>query len=795
MIRFGGFRTRIAVSFLTLIAVVQIAVLIAVHAANRASAHEQIENQLGVAGRVFERLSGTRNHQLTEAARLLASDFAFIKAVATDDQPTLLSAMNNHRARMNADVMMLASLDERHVADTLGLYPRGAPFAFPSLIDRAQEEGQARTFTVIDGGLYQVVVVPVLAPVPVAWALMGLRIDDAFARDLQKLTLSDVSFVWQAEGGSAAVMASTLPAPLSGGLLGARGEGVWTAAASTVKLAGTEYVSLARQISPPDQPAVTVILQRPLAQAMQQFRRVELTLVTLFLAGLIVSVVAGLRIARAVSRPLLVLAEGARRLEKGDYAHRVSLAQQDEVGQLAVAFNSMAQGISEREEQLTYQAYHDGLTGLPNRALFHNLLQQAITTARRDHEQLGVLLLDLDRFKEVNDTLGHDVGDLILQQVGSRLAGAVRESDTVARLGGDECAVLLRALTDRRDAFEVVHRIRCALEQPFVVENQPIELAASVGIAFYPDHGEDGTTLVRHADVAMYGAKRSASGVAVYAVEMDPNSPRRLALLGELRQAIERDGLTLYYQPKVDLASNRVTDVEALLRWHHPQHGLLPPGDFIPLAEQTGLMGPLTFWVLGEALRQVTAWRDEGIDLGVAVNLSARVLQDEQFPDRVAALLTRFHVRPSKLVLEITESAIMADPACAMRIVTGLHELGVRLSVDDFGTGYSSLAYLKKLPVDELKIDRSFVIDLEAKSHDEVIVRSTIDLAHNLGMRVTAEGVESHEVLETLRRYGCDYAQGYFISHPVPARALAQWLRRSSRRLSLRALPLATARA
>jgi diguanylate cyclase (GGDEF)-like protein len=455
----------------------------------------------------------------------------------------------------------------------------------------------------------------------------------------------------------------------------------------------------------------------------------------------------------------------------------VALAQTDELGQLATAFNSMAQGIAEREAQLTHQAHHDGLTGLPNRTLFHHLLQQAIAGAARNRGRLAVLLLDLDRFKEVNDTLGHNIGDVILREVGPRLAAAVRRADTVARLGGDECAILLRDLDDPRDATDVVLRIRAALEEPFVIEGQSIQLSASVGIAFYPEHGEDGTTLVRRADVAMYGAKRSGAGVAVYSVELDPHSPRRLALMGELRQTLERGGLALHYQPKVDLTARRITDVEALLRWHHPQHGLMAPGEFIPLAEQTGLMGPLTRWAIDAALRQRAAWQGAGLDLGVAVNLSARVLQDEEFPRRVAELLEQHRVPASGLILEVTESAIMADPACARRIVTELHELGVRLSIDDFGTGYSSLAYLKQLPVAELKIDKSFVIGLTARSHDDVIVRSTIDLAHNLEIKVTAEGVESRDVCERLRRHGCDHAQGYFISRPVPAPILERWLR------------------
>ncbi|MGH7278964.1 MAG: putative bifunctional diguanylate cyclase/phosphodiesterase [Candidatus Rokuibacteriota bacterium] len=767
----GGFRARIAVSFLALLASVQVAVLVAVHAANTRSARGQIADQLVVAGRVFDRLIETRNQQLAEASRLLARDFGFATAVATGDHRTVLSAMQNHRNRMKASVMMLASLDGVLVADTLRGRPAGARFPFPELLERAGQRGQALAFVDMEGGLYQAAVVPVLAPVPAGWVLMGLRIDDAFAADLQRLTSTHVTFLTRRQ-----VVASTLTVDLRAGI-----PEVVTPSRDTVDslhLGGGEYVTLARAV-PGREGDVVAVLQRPLTEVLQPFRRLELTLVALFLGGLVVSVVAGLRIARTVGRPLEVLAEGARRIEHGDYAHRVELGQEDELGRLAAAFNNMAHGISEREEQLKHQAYHDGLTGLPNRALFQHMLEQAIASARREKRQLGILLLDLDRFKDVNDTLGHNIGDLILQQVGPRLTAAVREADTVARLGGDECAVLLRALGDPRDALDVVHRIHRALEEPFTVEGQPIDLSASVGVAFYPDHGEDPTTLVRHADVAMYVAKRSAAGFAVYDPEMDQNSPRRLALVGELRRAIDEGGLVLHYQPKVDLRSGRTTDVEALLRWEHPQHGVIAPSEFIPLAEQTGLVGPLTLWVLEEALGQWTAWRGMGIQLGVAVNLSARVLQDESFPERVSALLARSAVPPAVLVLEITESAIMADPACAMRVVKRLDALGVRLSVDDFGTGYSSLTYLKDLPLDELKIDKSFVMDLDVKSN-EVIVRATIDLAHNLEITVTAEGVETLEACERLKAHRCDQAQGYFISRPLPAAELTPWLKRGA---------------
>jgi diguanylate cyclase (GGDEF)-like protein len=776
--RVGSFRTHITLAFLALLTLVLGIVLVAVQAAHTRNARGQIQQNLLVAGRVFHRLLETRDRQLGEAVRLLAEEFAFRAAVATHDRPTILSAMQNHQRRIKADVMMLVSLDGRLEATTLHPGARVQPFPFPELVKTAEQRGEASAFLALEGRLFQVVMVPVRAPLPVAWMLMGFAIDDGVATDFQSLTGAYVSFARRGEG-APTVMASTLPERLRHALPEALAPTAnWEASTPiSIELAGHEYVTL---LVPVGRSIRTVaVLHHSLDEALAPLGRLQFTLFGVFASALAISVVAGVLLARSLSRPLTVLAEGAQRIERGDYSHRVALGQGDEMGQLASAFNSMAKGIADREEQLRHQAYHDALTGLPNRTFFHHLVHQAIRAAERDGQRLGILLLDLDRFKEINDTLGHNVGDLLLAQLGPRLRDAIRESDTVARLGGDEFAVLLRTVADPQDAIVVAQRIVKALERPFHVESQPLDVDASVGIALYPEHGDSGVTLLRRADVAMYEAKRSASGHALYSAAMDRGSPRRLALIGELRQAIEENQLVLHYQPKVDLATDRIADVEALLRWQHPKLGMMWPNEFIPLAEQTGLMRPLTLWVLRTALDHWRRWRESGITLGVAVNLSARLLLDRQFPDEVAACLRERAVPPSTLVLEVTESAIMADPACAKEIMRRLDALGVRLAVDDFGTGYSSLAYLRELPVDELKIDKSFVADLPTDRNNAVIVRSTIELAHNLGLRVTAEGVTTWETCAMLKRLGCDLAQGYLFSRAKAPADLVAWLEAS----------------
>jgi diguanylate cyclase len=435
--------------------------------------------------------------------------------------------------------------------------------------------------------------------------------------------------------------------------------------------------------------------------------------------------------------------------------------------------------VSERkqlERELTRQAFSDHLTGLPNRALLHDRAEQAIRLAGRHGLVAALLLLDLDRFKEVNDTLGHHHGDLLLQQVADRLRSRLRDSDTVARLGGDEFAVLLPKIASVQDATAVADKLSSAIEAPFTVDGLTLDVDASIGVAAYPDHAAGADELLQRADVAMYAAKAAHLSYVVYDPGLDRHSPRRLGLLGQLRRALAAGELVVHYQPKADVRSGRIIGVEALVRWQHPEHGLLGPGEFVPLAETTGLIRPLTSYVLEAALRQCRAWLEAGRDLSVAVNLSTRCLLDLALPDQITGLLEDTGVAPERLLLEITESSIMTDPARALEILNRLHALGVQLAIDDFGTGYSSMSYLKSLPVQELKVDRSFVQHLRDGQSDAVIVRSTVDLGHNLGLRVVAEGVEDEATLQELANLGCDSVQGYHLAKPLPAAELAAWL-------------------
>ncbi|MFA9444061.1 putative bifunctional diguanylate cyclase/phosphodiesterase [Egicoccus sp. AB-alg6-2] len=442
---------------------------------------------------------------------------------------------------------------------------------------------------------------------------------------------------------------------------------------------------------------------------------------------------------------------------------------------------SASAALREQSEQNEHQAMHDGLTGLPNRSLFADRLDHAVAHAERTGERLGVILMDLDRFKEVNDTLGHHHGDVLLTKVAERLHDTLRTGDTVARLGGDEFAFLLPDVGEEVAIDIVATKIRDALERPFDILGLPLEIGASLGVAVYPDHASTGIALVQKADVAMYTAKREHRGHAVYDAADDGNSRDRLALAGELREAIDRGELVVHYQPKVCLRTRRMTDAEALVRWDHPVHGRMAPDVFIPVAERSDLIAALTEYVLDVALRDCRRWNDLGTPAGVAVNLSVRNLRGGDLVDTVAELLARHEVPAAWLTLEITETMIATNPVRARDAVLALRALGVRLSIDDFGTGYSSLALLRSMPVSELKIDRSFVADLRTSNDAEAIVGFSNELGHRLDLVVVAEGVEDEATAEALARLGCDLAQGYWFARPLPVEVLLEHLDDDSR--------------
>jgi diguanylate cyclase (GGDEF)-like protein/PAS domain S-box-containing protein len=456
------------------------------------------------------------------------------------------------------------------------------------------------------------------------------------------------------------------------------------------------------------------------------------------------------------------------------------------VGERIVGVFGLGKDITARkraEEALEHQALHDGLTSLPNRTLLQDRVASALMQARRESRSVSLLLMDLDRFKEVNDALGHQAGDELLRVVANRLRMSVRDADTVARLGGDEFAVVLPQ-TNAAGGMRVAETLLRSIQQPIEVGGVAVTVGGSIGLAVGLDHGSDADTLMRCADVAMYTAKRSGGGCVAYAPDQDQHDPSRLALVSGLKHAIETDELVLHYQPKISLTTGSVVSVEALVRWQHPELGLLPPDSFIPLAEESGMMDALSSWVLNSALRQVHLWRAEGIKLPVAINLSSQNLHDANLPAKIGAALSSWSLEPSALAIEITERGLVVQSPQTIALLSRLRNMGIRVAIDDFGAGNAALGYLKTLPVDQLKIDKSFVQGMLSSDRDAAIVRAMIDLAHSLGLAVIAEGVEDLATFDRLSQLGCDVAQGYYMSRPLTSDGLRVWLGAENRSLS-----------
>jgi len=442
------------------------------------------------------------------------------------------------------------------------------------------------------------------------------------------------------------------------------------------------------------------------------------------------------------------------------------LEKADQIDELESRFELLASAVRRETSALEHQALHDPLTDMPNRKMFNDKLQRELLDSTHLNNRFIILLIDLDRFKEINDTLGHHIGDIVLQISGNRLQNTLRNNDLVARLGGDEFGILLSDMPITR-ATIIVEKILDTFNEPFVVENHNLDIGLSIGIAEFPTHGSDVNILLQHADIAMYNAKHKRTGYSIYEPSEDNHTVSRLALMGELRQSMEDGSLSVYYQPKVNLMTGEICGAEALLRWKHAERGFIPPDEFIPLAEQTGLIEPLTYWVMERAAQQCAIWRDNGRIISVSINVSVNCIHDILLPEKTNNIINKFNLSPSQFIIELTENVFMKDPVVCKKVLNKIDAMGIEISIDDFGTGYSSLSYLKQLPIKEIKIDRSFVMEMLDDENDAVIVQTTTDLAHNLGMRVVAEGVESLEIEKRLQAMGCDSAQGYYYGRPI----------------------------
>jgi diguanylate cyclase (GGDEF)-like protein len=750
-------------------------------AALRALERDALANStsdLTVGERVFSELLATREQQLATGVRVLADDFGFREAVATGDFDTIQSVLANHGNRIDADLVSFIRPTHDIEAST-HRFSRDADstrFPFGALLEESSVGGAVARTVLLPDGAFQLVVAPIRAPQLIGWVGVGFSVNDELAAELKELTGLDVSFVTTSPSGALALPASTLASDDRLALVDTvRGAAARELAGSptTVDLAASAYLSSAVDLT--GDGSIIALLQRSMAEALAAYRRLLDQFLLIFAATLVVAVVAARLVAGGVTRPVDALAAAARRIAAGSYDERVEVERKDEFGVLANAFNEMQRGISEREERILHQSRHDTLTDLPNRTALHERLKAALARTERHGRHGAVLMLDLRAFKAINDTFGHDTGDDALRSLATRLVAAAREADTVARYGGNCFIVLIEEATEA-EAGVLAQRLLATVREPLVLERAQVRLDLSIGAVCFPSHGTDVGVLLRRAEIAMYAARESNEALAFYRVGQDETHLRKLELAKELQLALEQDALDVYYQPKLDLTTGRIGQAEALLRWRHPRLGFVSPAEFVPIAERSGLMRPLTVAVLRKVVKDLAAWTARGLDLVVSANVSTIDLVDPHFPERLTRLIAEHRVPASRLTLEVTESALMSDPAGAGAVLERLRAAGFKLSIDDFGTGYSSLAQLKHMPVSELKIDKSFVLGLPDNADDAVIVRSTIELGHSLGLSVVAEGVEHERCMEFLRAAGCDLAQGYGISRPLPREDLLAFL-------------------
>lgn len=783
-----SFRSKVLFLFSGLIVLAQISTAVAVLLATKTNLVEQAGKELEVGVRVFEQLLETRAQQLLNSVQVLSSDFGFRQAVATDDLPTIRSVLENHGDRVQADLMLLIDSQGRITASNKTIVTTGQDFAYPDLLKTAQQQG-TQAVVLLNGLPYQVVVVPVRAPLTVGWLCIGFMVDDVLAQELKAITKLEVSF-WGNDGAEhTPYLASTLATEERQLLYETlQRDDKLLHAMSEPQLPDLPYVTYVRDLSIANKQQITAYLQGSLRTALLPYRQLELQLIVLTAAALLLSLLTAAVFARGITRPVGVLVEAAERIESGVYDRAIELSGRDELARLAATFNRMQRGIASREQRILHQAYHDELTGLPNRAMLKDRFEMAIARATRARGSFAVMHVDLDRFKEVNDALGTQAGDDVLRSIGQRLLRLIRNTDTVVRLGGDEFLILLEDTTQQQ-ALTLATKIGQGLTEPIAVFDRSIKLSASLGIALYPEHGEAQSMIMRRAGIAMLSAKKAHLGVCIYQQGQDEEHLRKIELIKDLELAIQDEQFYLQYQPKVDIKTELVQQLEALLRWKHPQLGFVSPDEFIALAESSGHIHNLTRLVIRKSIQQIRQWLDEGLTLSVAINLSALDLMESDLTAMISDTLAAHAVPASALILEITESTVVQDTERALRVLRELKQLGLHLAIDDYGTGHSSLAQLKRMPFDELKIDKSFVLNLDKSPDDALIVKSTIELAHKLGLSVIAEGVETAQAWALLAEYACDLVQGYYISRPLPAQEVAAWVTRHNANVRSRALP------
>ncbi|WP_156680148.1 putative bifunctional diguanylate cyclase/phosphodiesterase [Sphingomonas profundi] len=772
MPRFQTLRAKLSVLYAGLFVLVMVMLAIVAQLLIAANANRSVRSELVASSSVFGRIWTLRARALGDSAEVLAHDFGFRSAVATGDRPTIASALANLRSRARVASAFVTMQDGTVIGSgppVLRALARDVPF-------RMSEDGGDAV--VAGGGMaVRMVVAPILAPTQVGSVVFAVPIDSADLHALERLSSIPLTAM-VVHRNSSGLWTTREDAPIAEtvALNAFVGKALAQPRPETLRLRGEKGIALARALPSVDgKPEAVLLLSYPLAKAMAPFRSLQFGILGAGILGLLLVLAGSIRLARGIAEPIAALDRAARALGEGEFT-KVPVIGDDEVAHLAASFNAMADGIVFRENRIAHLAFHDTLTSLPNRVLFREQLDAALRSASRRGTAMALLCLDLDGFKAVNDTLGHPIGDKLLREIATLLE-AVAEGALVSRLGGDEFAIILADQGDDRArllAQAILDRMRRSID----VSGHQIATGSSIGIAIGPADGEDADTLLKNADLALYRAKQDGRGVArFFEPALDAAARRRRQMEIDLREALANGQLSLDFQPIYALVNDSISGFEALLRWHHPEHGLIPPVEFIPVAEDTGLIQQIGEWVIHEACRQAMTWPGA---LRVAVNVSPLQFRNPGLANIIFQAIGRSGLPPARLEIEITESIFLDSADATLAMLHRLRTLGIRIALDDFGTGYSSLSYLRSFPFDKIKIDRSFVTDINATQSAAAIVHAIVDLARALGMETTAEGVEDERQLTELRQQGCSSIQGYLMSRPIPAGEVVDMLLREA---------------
>ncbi|WP_017738472.1 bifunctional diguanylate cyclase/phosphodiesterase [Pseudomonas sp. CBZ-4] len=767
------FQTRIAGVLALLLLVVVAATYFAVKTATTRAVENQAEVQLETGSQVFERLLDLRGRRLQYGLDWLTADEPFKQAVTEGKPAPILAALDRHGTGIGSSEVFVLGLDGNVMVSTLPLFSRGTPFPQGNALRHARRSGLQMLIVAMDGRPYLLVQKDVFNPQPVARVVMGFPMDAQFANELRSMSNLEVSFL-AVQDGRPGPLFTTQPDAVQPDIVATLRQAQVSSEAYIEGFHGQRMLNQVLSLANTGEgDEVRVLLQSPLDHVLESFAPLDRQFLGIALAVLVVSLAGALLLARRVSRPLNALVEAAERIGAGDYRTPVRVRSHDEFGLLARAFNAMQSGIAVRERQLAHNALHDPLTGLPNRALAMERLGSAISARR----PVVLLYVGIENYRVINEGFGPQGVEEMLREASRCLSMSLLASDTAARITGSEFLVLLEN-TEIDRAVARADRLYALLTETQRIGHDEVRHEVSIGIAAYPADGQQVEELISRAAIARHDAASLPGHLQIYQQHRELAHQRQITLIRDLRRAVVEGELFLCYQPKLDLNHGHVRQAEALLRWQHPTLGQVSPAEFIPLAERTGSMGSLTLWVIEEAIRQIGEWGQRGLHIQLSVNISVDDLADDDLAIRVTALLMQYAVAAEQLIFEITESAIMHNPQQALNVLEQLRGCGISLSVDDYGTGYSSLAQLQRLPVQELKIDQSFVRNLDSTSGDGVIVRSTIEMSHNLGLKVVAEGVEFAPSLKLLKQWKCDTAQGYLISRPLNAMAFEMWMRR-----------------